>query len=551
MNRREFLLRSPKLTPKNQAESIQAAGLEPYTGEWTYKQASHLLRRTMFGATKQDTETILALTMSQAVDKLLTAGTDPDEPKAYVASGSVAQGNSWAAAAYDGNLENQRLTFVQSWWIDLMGRQSLSLREKMVLFWHNHFSCGANSVKDARYMYKQNALLRTNVFGNFKTLARLITLDPAMLRYLSGTFNTKASPNENYARELQELFTIGKGPEIAPGNYTHYTEADIKAAAKILTGWSDDQSKIASKFTDNNHDTSDKTFTAAYGNRVIKGGKGQAEATRELDELLTMIFDQNQTSVYLIRKIYRWFVDYVIDDTVEQTIIQPLAAIFKSNNYEIKPVLDTLFKSAHFYDNAKIGCMIKSPADLVIGTIRQFPHPMLFPTTLPQINWAYRTLRRIMGTMQLDIMNLPNVAGLPAYWQEPVFHEIWINADTLQKRIKFTNDYSFDKLRLDEMDYGTAPRIDPLEVIKMVSDPTNVTTIINDFAKYMFAVQLTPEQITELKNVIIPGLPDYEWTAEWSDYKANPTDEAKQAAVADKLRLLLKYMFAMAEYQLA
>ncbi len=551
MNRREFLLRSPKFTPKNQAESLLAAGLEPYSGPWTFKQASHLLRRTMFGATKQDTETVLALSMSQAVDMLLAPVAAPDEPKAYVNSGGVTQGNPWTAASYEANLEGQRLAFVQSWWIDLMTHQTISLREKMVLFWHNHFSCGANSVKDARYMYKQNALLRTNVFGNFKTLARLISLDPAMLRYLSGTYNTKASPNENYARELQELFTIGKGPEIAPGNYTHYTESDIKAAAKVLTGWSDDQSKIASKFTDNNHDTSDKTFSAAYGNRVIKGGKGQAEATRELDELLTMIFEQNQTATYLVRKLYRWFVDYVIDDAVEQSIIQPLATLFKSSNYEIKPVLEALFKSAHFYDNAKIGCMIKSPADLVVGTIRQFPHEMLYPTNPQLLFFAYRTVRKLMGTMQLDIMNLPNVAGLPAYWQEPLFHEIWINADTLQKRIKFTNDYSYDKLRLDEMDYEKGPRIDPLEVIKMVSDPTNVTTIINEFAKYMFAVQLTSEQITELKNVIISGLPDYEWTAEWSDYKANPNDDTKQAAVAEKLRLLLKYMFAMAEYQLA
>jgi uncharacterized protein (DUF1800 family) len=551
MNRREFLLRSPKITPKNQAETFLAAGLEPYSGEWTHKQASHLLRRTMFGATKQNIDTVLGLSMLQAVDMLLAPTAAPSEPKAYVNSGGVTQGNPWTSASYDGNLEGQRLAFLQSWWIELMSQHTISLREKMVLFWHNHFACGANTVKDARYMYKQNALLRTNAFGNFKTLARLITLDPAMLRYLSGSFNTKASPNENYARELQELFTIGKGPEIAPGNYTHYTESDIKAAAKILTGWSDDQSKITFKFTDNNHDTSDKTFSAAYGNRVIKGGKGQAEATRELDELLTMIFEQNQTATYLVRKLYRWFVDYVIDDAVEQSIIQPLATLFKSSNYEIKPVLEALFKSAHFYDNAKVGCMIKSPADLVIGTIRQFPHPMLFPTTLPQIQWAYRTLRRIMGTMQLDIMNLPNVAGLPAYWQEPLFHEIWINADTLQKRIKFTNDYSYDKLQLDEMDYGSAPRIDPLEIVGIVSDPTNVTTIINDFATYMFAVKLAPEQVTELKNVIIPGLPDYEWTAEWSDYKANPDDETKKAAIAEKLRLLIKYMFAMAEYQLA
>jgi uncharacterized protein (DUF1800 family) len=548
MNRRDFLLRSSKKPFSPPA--VQSAGLEPYTGEWTAKQASHLLRRAMFGATPKDIAEILKGTMTQAVNTLLTP-IPADAPVAYVATGSVAQGQPWAAASYDSNQENQRLTLLQSWWIKLMLNQGISLTEKMALFWHNHFSCGANSVKDARYMYKQNDMLRQNVFGNFKNLVKQISLDPAMLRYLSGAYNTKASPNENYARELQELFSIGKGPEIAPGNYTYYTEADVKTAAKVLTGWSDDQAGLTYKFTDANHDTSDKTFSTAYGNRVIKGGKGKTEALRELDELLTMIFDQHQTATYLVRKIYRWFVDYVIDAEVEKNIIQPLADIFRTSNYEVKPVLETLFKSAHFYDNAKIGCMIKSPADLVVGTIRLFPHPLLYPTALPQTNWAYRTLRRVMGTMQLDIMNLPNVAGLPAYWQEPVFHEIWINADTLQKRIKFTNDYSFDKFQLDEMDYGSAPRIDPLEAVKMISDPSNPTTVVTEFARILYPMQLAQEQINDLKNVLIPGLPDFEWTVEWNDYQKNPTDATKSAAVADKLRALLKYMLAMAEYQLS
>ena len=129
-----------------------------------------------------------------------------------------------------------------------------------------------------------------------------------------------------------------------------------------------------------------------------------------------MIFDQNQTDVYLVRKIYRWFVDYVIDSEVEKNIIQPLADIFRASNYEVKPVLNALFKSAHFYDNTKIGCMIKAPTDLVLGTIRLFPHPLLFPTALPQTNWEYRTLRRGMATMQLVIMNHPNVSCLRSYW---------------------------------------------------------------------------------------------------------------------------------------
>ncbi len=147
MNRREFLLRSPK-TSRNQAEFVQVLGLEPYTGEWTFKQASHLLRRTMFGATKQDTESILPLSMTQAVDKLLASSPDPSEPVTYTNSGNITQGKPWTSAPYEANSENQRLTFVQSWWIEQMLNQAISLREKMVLFWHNHSACGGNTVKD-------------------------------------------------------------------------------------------------------------------------------------------------------------------------------------------------------------------------------------------------------------------------------------------------------------------------------------------------------------------------------------------------------------------
>ena len=118
-----------------------------------------------------------------------------------------------------------------------MLNEQASLREKMVLFWHNHFVTALGTIGDPRYGFRYNALLRKYALGNFKELALAITIDGAMLKYLNGNRNSKAAPDENYARELQELFTIGKGPEIGPGDYTNYTEDDVKAAAKVLTGW--------------------------------------------------------------------------------------------------------------------------------------------------------------------------------------------------------------------------------------------------------------------------------------------------------------------------
>lgn len=541
--------RSMTFSPMISAKVV-AGDLEPYTGPWGFEQVAHLLRRAMFSTKKEHIDLLMQSTMHQAVAQLLAPQTAPAEPIAYVASGAVQQGKPWSTATYEAGQEGLRLTMLQSWWIGQMLNQQISLTEKMTLFWHNHFATGANNVKDARYMYKQNALLRKYALGNFKELARQLTFDTAMLRWLSGNTNTKSSPNENYGRELQELFTIGKGKEIAPGNYTNYTEDDVKTAAKVLTGWKDNPTTLGAVFTASNHDSSNKTFSAAYGNRVIKGGTDEAGARREHNELLDMIFSQGPTAEYLVRKIYRWFVDYVVDESVETNIIKPLADLFRASDFEIAPVLQTIFTSKHFYDVTRMGGMIKTPADLVVGTGRTFKVDLFYPTALPATNWAYRTLRRIMGTMGMDIMNPPNVAGWPAYWQSPVFHRLWINADTLQKRVKYCTDLASDKLRLDEMDYNTGALVDVIVAAKMAEQPQDPGAMIAELCRYIFAVPIASEQQAVLKDLLLEGNPDTVWANEWNTMSADPTDETKSEPVITRLRRMFRYMLSMAEYQL-
>jgi uncharacterized protein (DUF1800 family) len=526
-------------------------GLEPYSGPWGFNEAAHLLRRTLFGVTKADIDAVTALSMSDAVDALLENTPAPPTPKSVSNQVEV----EWVNGAFDSSKENTYQTYLLSWWIDLMLRQGRTLTEKMTLFWHNHFANGSLSVKDARYMYRQNALFRANAFGNFRTLVRDVTLDPAMLRYLNGSTNVKGTPNENYARELQELFTIGKGPERAPGDYTNYTEGDIKEAARILTGWRDDQTTINAKFTSGNHDSGNKTFSANYGGKTITGGSSESVARRELDDLLDMIFEQEATATYICRKLYRFFVDYIVDPAVETEVVTAMATILRANNFDVKPVLSALFKSAHFYSGGRIGCMIKTPTDLLLGTVRTFTwlndaeHETLYPATTAKRNWAYRTLRRQMATMGMDLMNPPNVAGWPEYWQGPTYHELWINADTLQKRINFLNDVSFNGLLLDEAYYKSW--IDVIEFAKRTSKPSDPAILINEAAGMLFAAELTDTQKATLKDILLPGLPDYEWALEWNDYIDLPDDVTRRKRIEDKLRELFKYMLAMAEYQLS
>jgi uncharacterized protein (DUF1800 family) len=536
----------------SKATSVLSTALNPYTGAWGFAQAAHVLRRCTFGATPKDIAAVQQMTMSQAVDLLLAD--QPPETSAplvwyHYDIGGVTQGQTWVHLDYDLTNDFNRTESLAAWWLGLMLAQPISIREKMTLFWHNHFACGAGAVGDARYSYQQLVLLRANALGNFKTLVKEITLDPAMLRYLSGNQNVSSAPNENYGRELQELFTIGKGAEVSTGDYTTYTEADVKAAAHVLTGWRDDPKTLAKAFSAADHDTKDKQFSARYGNTVIKGSSDESGAERELDDMLTMIFNQDANARYIARKIYRWFVDYVIDDTIEANVIGPLADCLKANSFEVKPVLSLLLKSAHFYDVAYAGCVIKTPMDYIIGSIRTLGVEMPLDEGLITQYFGWIGLRLTGGSLQMKLLEPPNVAGWPAYYQAPEYHEIWLNADTLDSRIKFVDDIATNKYAI-AVQVGYHTTLDLTTLVAVSSDPSNPDTLIADWARLFYANPLTTIQMKTLHDTLLPGLPNYEWANEWNDHVNNPSDAVKKKTVTDKLTPLVLYMLELAEYQL-
>lgn len=531
---------------------ITTASLEEYTGSWTRVQAAHLGRRLLFGVTRDNIARLSSMPMSEAVDSLLMVSQQPPSPPAYSTLNGIQQGSTWLDAPYDLRFEPDWLLMLQAWWVGEMLYQSVdkppTITEKMTLFWHNHFATEANMVNDARYMYKQNALFRQYALGNFKELVKHITLDPAMLRFLNGSDNVKEHPNENFGRELQELFTVGKGTS---GSTTTYTEEDIKQAARILTGWVEVTPPISVVFIADNHDSGNKQFSASYGNTIIKGGEAEKDARKELDELITMIFANQETSKFIIRKLYCWFVDCNINETIEKNIIAPLAEIFIKNNFEVKPVLQTLFKSTHFYNEAVYGAIIKNPVEYVVGTIRAFPSATFYPasTAYQEQYIAWRTLHKTMASIQMELLSPPNVAGWPAYWQKPSFYQIWINLATLQKRSRFISDVCSDGLLLD--DKATNTLIDVIPLAMQSSTPDDINVLINDWCEIAFPLPAPDEVKKQLKQIVLNGLPDYEWTAEWNAYVSNQADTQKKKNVEDKLRGLLRYILSMAEYQVS
>lgn len=558
MDRRAFLLLKRKANQPVAEQSYAGlrritSGLSPYAGPWTTAEVAHLLKRTMFGAKKADIDYFRSMTVSQAIDTLLNTSPAPAPPvKNYdntgIAGGdpelSIAAGATWVnTPTEDGEANEKRIASWKAWWVSLMLNQNRSITEKLILFWHHHFATETNMYMNGIAAYRHYVLLHQMALGNFKQLVRGVTLDLAMLRYLNGYLNIKDAPDENYGRELQELFTLGKE------NNPNYTEPDVMAAARVLTGWTIDPATETVKFDPAKHDTNSKVFSSFYGTTIA----GRSDATAgdaELDDLLTMIFNKKvEVSEFIVRKLYRWFCYYIIDASTETNVIKPLAQLFRDGNWEIKPVLATLFKSEHFFDPLNQRCLIKSPIDLTVGLCREFN--VQFPAAADYTNaydmWAF--VQQQAAAMQQDIGDPPGVSGWPAYYQLPQFHEMWVNSYTLPKR----NLFSDLLITMGYMRDNATLKIDPVAFAKTLPNPGDPNALINDSLAILHRVALSDASKQTIKKQILLSNQeqDYYWTNAWTAHINNPGDDTAYQVVNMRLQSMYKYFMNLAEYQLS
>jgi uncharacterized protein (DUF1800 family) len=282
---------------------------------------------------------------------------------------------------------------LRNWWVDEMLATDQPLTERMVLFWHNHFTSSFLKVRYPAALFKQNALFRREAFGNFATLLKDVARDPAMLIYLDGMRSVARQPNENFARELLELFTLGEG---------HYAEADIKAAARAFTGWTVDRETGLFHSRDQEHDDGEKTFLGQTGRF---GG----------DQIIDILLRHPRTAETIVEKLWREFVS-LRPDPAE---VKRLAASFR-NGYEIKPLMRSILLSAQFRDPANRGALIKSPVELIVGTVHMLGLPVPEKTQL---------VRMMQGLGQMPF-DPPNVKGWPG-------GESWVSTYTLLLRQQF------------------------------------------------------------------------------------------------------------------
>lgn len=543
------------------------ASLNPKTSSLGRRLAAHLLRRTTYGPQKPRIDAFAALTPAEAVAELLNAPPTPQvaEPIDY------RTGNPWINSGSptdtnDGTLKR----YVAGWWMNEAFRDT-TINHKMMFFLHTDFTASFEEDGDSAEFFDHLQLLRFYALGNWKVFARKMTLDHLMLKFLDNRYNNKWNPNENYAREFLELFTIGKGPQIAPENYTHYTEYDIQQAARVLTGFTLSDRRGANRDAETrlpmgranfgNHDTEDKTFSSAFQGTVIRGANNAQDMFRELNDFVEMIYAQDATAKYLCRKLYRFFVRKDISAEVEQDIIDPLAATFRDNNYELRPVLEQLLTSQHFYDeddvnpgDEVIGSLIKSPMELLLGTLGLFELRVPNPASDPYNHYDQFYMRTAQDTFfskgAFNLFQPPSVAGYPAYHQEPGYHHNWFTANTLVARYRLPEMLLTGRRILSGGELGGGIKLEIAPFVKnsgFVSDPSDAELLVQAFLNY-----LLPEFPDEqrygyfLNEIFLNGLSVINWRFEWANYESTNDDSSVRIALEN----LFKAIVYSPEYQL-
>ncbi len=590
--------------------------LPEYFGTLGTKRAAHLLRRATFGPTKAQIDTFASLSPGQAILQLYRQPL-PDTPPPI----DPDTGEEWVITGVTDpeKMEFEYMEFFKRWCIGQMMSVGISssqtlpyaAREKIVFFIHTHLTAIAEKIGSSRALYFQNQLYRLYALDdlpspvvpadklNFKELTKKISVDNGMLRLLDGNLNVNGSPNENYGRELLELYSIGRGlenalpPPTGEGDYIFYKEHDVQEAARVLSGFDFDNTfsvidpdtelprgKVKGSVTNaSSHDNDPKTFSDSFIDTgtalpyviepdplLLNGGQPTEEsALNEINQLIDMIYEQDETANHICRKLYRFFVYHEITPAINTNIISVMADTFRTNNFKLQPVIENLLRSQHFYDAAggitddNFGSIIKSPLDLVTGSLKFFSHQIPEMTADPA--GFYEQTGEIVGLLENNGMSFYqpfDVAGYDAYHQYPIYHRSWISVNYL------TNRYEFIQRIVNPM----APGIFKVDVYQFVRDnispgiASNARSLVIELAKYLLplADNLTFDtaQDETLESTLTAERLNYFLVTFLSDFDPDPeaewtnryTNQIGIATMEGQLQSLFNAMLQSPEYQL-
>ncbi|MEO5929892.1 MAG: DUF1800 domain-containing protein [Candidatus Kapaibacterium sp.] len=498
------------------SSSVQSSGdLSPYVPRadkpWDEHRAAHLLRRAGFGFSWSDLNTALQSTPTALVDAMLKSSAAPAPPGSWVTQIPPTQ--------ITDTDRTQFYTWVrdmQEWWINLMMQPQNALREKMVLFWHNHFVSEYTKVEVTQHLYNQNQLFRQNAFGMFNDLTKKVSVDPAMLIYLDGATSRQGNPNENYARELMELFTLGAGAY--KDGTPHYSEKDIVEMAKALTGWT--VNGLTGEFKSARFDSGSKTIFGKTGNFGLA-----PNTTNVIDHIFSQddkdIVNHKRAAVYICTKLYQFFVS----ETPDMDIVAGMAQTLVDSYWMIGPVLKQLLTSEHFFDDNVIGAKIKSPADFVLGSMRQFSLTPAFARNNSDVARPETHDPNVaMAFLSQWLLYPPNVKG----W---LGGRTWISSATVPLRIRYS------KMWIEPIPGALPWNFNPVTFVKSLPDSDDAEKLLGHMIALLLPLGISDESKQGLLDELLGGGPAYEW---------NP--DASNAAT--RIRACLIRMTNLGEYQL-
>jgi uncharacterized protein (DUF1800 family) len=482
--------------------------LSPITGNrWDFNAAAHLLVRAGFGGDPSEIDKIQAMGPQKAVDFLINAPAgnypapawatpdDENELRVLVKEAATAQEKQIANKLLREKFMSEMKDLTHWWLARIVGTPS-PLAEKMTLFWHGHFATSGQKVRPAYKMWRQNETFRQNALGNFRTLVKAVSRDPAMMIWLDVSQSKKEYPNENFGREVMELFTLGEG---------HYTESDVKEAARAFTGYRINRPDQAFRFADRQFDPGLKTFMGKTG-------------PWDGDQVLDIIVSQPQCARFISAKLWKFF---AYDDP-EPNLVDALASEFRNSHEELRPLMKTLFLSEEFYSPQARMSQIKSPVQFLSQALRTLPIP------LPDSNVVEFACRQ-MG--QIPFFP-PNVKG----WDGG---KSWINTATLTFRYKFAHQL-VEGLNPQEIGLPKSPAMEMSAPRPTMTAPLSVEKIVSEQDRAQ------PDALLEKLFVrTFQCAPQNELTTKFRDFIATRRLPLEDSAI----RELLLLMMASPNYQ--
>lgn len=572
----------------------QSLSLDPYQGSFGRVEKQHLLNRCMLGFAHRHFVDLDSLDLIESIEQIFQPEEITEPLNTYFheisqedylekyGSNDVGIGQPFISNPVNTNnvggppeeMAQERREALDAWLIESMCNQQTSIHWKLFVFLHQLLPTDVvmSGGNKAGYIYIKTIF--EGAFGSYKQLIHDITLDPTMLSYLNLQFSVRETPDENYAREIQELFTVGKRP------FSAFSETDVREISRALVGWKCDVESLHTSqglnsfvdFDPNNHDTDNKYFSSFYNNTVIEGKTGD-NGREELNEVIDMIFQTEESCRYICTRLYQFFVNPDYSEAVENNIIHPMAEIMRENNFSIVEPLKVLLKSAHFFDPANRLNLIKNPVDFMFSIEKEFnlfngvlfhfsannesiyhtqnntnfvfPEEVINPLSRGHrfYNWFSRY------DVGMRLLYPPNVAGWPPLYQSPSYDFYWINSLTLQTRQEIISILKWG-VYLGEDDIQINLKFNLFDYLSTIQNPENLNALIQEMMIRITGYEADEELLTRLRGIAIGSFDDYYWTQGVTRFMGNPII-SNELEIRERFEDIILEIYQLPEAQLA